>query len=379
MEKIVCPHCNKEVELSQAIFHEVEEKVSKQKDATHKRELETVVKEAEERLKKEFESESSYQLKSSQIKAEQLDKSNAELRSQLLELNKTIALSEEARKNMQLELERTAERTRKETQENEAAKHKLELEEKDKKISDMQKALEEAQRKGKQGSQQLQGEVLELNLEAQLGAVFPEDEILPVPKGVHGADLLQKVRNKTGKSAGIIIWEAKRAKWADSWIQKLKDDMISAKANEALLVVEELPDKISRSGFIKGVWVASYKDALTIANSIRILLMKLAQTKASEENKDEKLEDLYQFISSDNFKHRISAYIETVNKMKEDLDSARRLQERGWKRREVEINRLGRLNGIFDEITAISGINLPLLQSSEGDSEEAEELKLLDE
>ena len=341
--------------------------------------METVVKEAEERLKKEFESESSYQLKSSQIKAEQLDKSNAELRSQLLELNKTIALSEEARKNMQLELERTAERTRKETQENEAAKHKLELEEKDKKISDMQKALEEAQRKGKQGSQQLQGEVLELNLEAQLGAVFPEDEILPVPKGVHGADLLQKVRNKTGKSAGIIIWEAKRAKWADSWIQKLKDDMISAKANEALLVVEELPDKISRSGFIKGVWVASYKDALTIATSIRILLMKLAQTKASEENKDEKLEDLYQFISSDNFKHRISAYIETVNKMKEDLDSDRRLQERGWKRREVEINRLGRLNGIFDEITAISGINLPLLQSSEGDSEEAEELKLLDE
>src|SRR3990167_10012512 len=126
MEKIICPHCSKEVELSQALFHEVEEKVSKQKDETHKRELETVVKEAEERLKKEFESESSYQLKSSQIKAEQLDKSNAELRSQLLELNKTIALSEEARKNMQLELEKATERARKETQEKKEVKHKLE-------------------------------------------------------------------------------------------------------------------------------------------------------------------------------------------------------------------------------------------------------------
>lgn len=379
MEKIVCPHCNKEVELSQAIFHEVEEKVSKQKDATHKRELETVVKEAEERLKKEFESESSYKLKSSQIKAEQLDKTNMDLRNQLLELTKAKARAEEDRKNMQLEAEKTAEKARKETREDEEAKHKLELEEKDKKISDMQKALEEAQKKGKQGSQQLQGEVLELNLEAQLAAFFPEDEILPVPKGIHGADLVQKVRNKTGKLAGTIIWEAKRANWSDSWIQKLKDDMIAAKANEALLVVEELPDKINHSGFLKGVWVASYKDALTIANSIRILLMKLAQTKAAEENKDEKLEELYQFINSDNFKHRISSYIETVNKMKEDLDSDRRLQERSWKRREIEINRLGRLNGIFDELTAISGINLPLLQTREDASEEPEELKLLEE
>ena len=54
----------------------------------------------------------------------------------------------------------------------------------EKRIGDLTKALEDANRKAQQGSQQLQGEVQELDLEAFLKEQFPLDEIKPVAKGV---------------------------------------------------------------------------------------------------------------------------------------------------------------------------------------------------
>ncbi|QQS44189.1 DUF2130 domain-containing protein [Candidatus Roizmanbacteria bacterium] len=74
--------------------------------------------------------------------------------------------------------------------------------EQDKKLSDVLKANEELRRKLEQGSQQMQGEILELALEELLQKEFPFDEIKEVPKGVNGADIIQIVRNRAGKSAG---------------------------------------------------------------------------------------------------------------------------------------------------------------------------------
>ena len=381
METIICPHCNKKVELSQALFHEVEEKIAKELKDSQKLELDKIKKDIEEETAKKFRDQESLKEKDLVNQIEKLQKDKERSEAKELELLKKEREIDDKSRKLELELQRKLNEEVIKVRNEEDQKAKLEKAELEKKLTDTQKALEEAQRKTKQGSQQLQGEVLELDLENQLKLLFPEDEILPVPKGIHGADLLQKVRNKLGKTAGLIIWEAKRAKWSEGWIQKLKDDMISAKANEAILVVEELPEKIAHSGFTKGIWITSYKDALTISSSVRILLMKLAQVKLAEENKDEKLEDLYQFINSDNFKHRVSAHVESMIRLKEGLDSDKRLQERSWKRREVEIARLDRLSGVFDEIAALAGTELPALpaekEEDEDFSENGEELKLI--
>lgn len=98
-----------------------------------------------------------------------------------------------------------------------------------KKIEDAQKSNEELRRKLEQGSQQLQGEVLELEVEQPLTTTFFHDLIEEVKKGVRGADVIQTVRTSTGISVGKIIWEAKRAEhWSDKWVQKLKDDQQEA-------------------------------------------------------------------------------------------------------------------------------------------------------
>ncbi len=222
----------------------------------------------------------------------------------------------------------------------------------------------------------MQGEVLELDLETQLQNFFPDDQIKEVPKGIRGADVLQIVRNKQGSIAGSILWEAKRARWNQNWLTKLKEDMRSSGSSEAVLVVEELPDKIRNSGLVNGIWVTSYKDALTVASTLRLLLMKVAAAKSAAEKEDERLEELYQYITSDNFRHRIEAQIESFIQMKNDLDSERRAMERLWSKREVQLARLEKnTTNIFGELQGIAGDKLPTIKSLDaGETDDQEDL-----
>src|SRR6267378_135058 len=84
-------------------------------------------------------------------------------------------------------------------------------------ISGMQRQIEELSRKAEQGSQQLQGEALELELESLLRNRFPQDLIEPVPKGEFGGDILQRVQGPAGQFLGTLLWESKRTKaWNDA-------------------------------------------------------------------------------------------------------------------------------------------------------------------
>jgi len=112
---------------------------------------------------------------------------------ELFELEKTRQL-EEAMKVINEEAMKKA------TEENKYIIAQLE-----KKLNDAGKANEEMKRKLDQGSQQTQGEVLELELEKVLKTEFFQDEIIPVPKGINGADVIQKVFDRSGRFCGQII------------------------------------------------------------------------------------------------------------------------------------------------------------------------------
>lgn len=111
-------------------------------------------------------------------------------------------------------------------------------------------------RKAEQGSQQLQGEVQEPELEALLSGTFPQDTIEPVPKREHGGDMLHRVVGPLGQTCGTILWETKRTKnWSDGWLAKLRDDQRAAKAELAVLVSQVLPKEVETFDLIDGVWV----------------------------------------------------------------------------------------------------------------------------
>src|SRR5262249_43980603 len=140
-----------------------------------------------------------------------------------------------------------------------------------KRLTDMQQQLAEAQRKGAQGSQQLQGEVLELTLQEELEAAFALDAIEEVRKGARGGDGIQRVMTRSGQLGGVLLWEAKRAKdWSPQWVTKLKDDMRAAAADVGILVsVGPCYPKNWQEGTLFGlhedIWVTSWSTAVQLA------------------------------------------------------------------------------------------------------------------
>jgi len=263
---------------------------------------------------------------------------------------------------------------------------KLKVSEKEQTIASMQKQIEELKRKAEQGSQQLQGEVQELELETLLKTKFPRDTIEPVPKGEHGGDVLHRVLGPLGQICGTILWESKRTKnWSDGWLAKLRDDQRMAKAEIAIIVSHVVPKDIETFGLVDGVWVALPQAALPVAVALRYTLIETATARLASEGQQTKMELVYQYLTGPRFRQRVQAIVEAFGSMKEDLDKEKKAILKQWAKREEQIERVmqstvgmyGDLQGIAGKtIQEIEGLELNLLEDrSHGNSaREKEEL-----
>ena len=282
-----------------------------------------------------------------------------------LELRKKANDLEEKSRNFELTLQRQldSERNliRQKAAEEFATSQRIKDLEKDKIVSDLKKSLEEAQRKATQSSQQLQGEVQELDLEQTLKNAFPDDDISPVAKGVLGADICQTVRSPRGNACGIILWESKRTKaWSDTWVSKLKDDLRAAKANIPVIVSEVLPEEIkSGMGYYDGIWVCLPKLAVSLSMLLRKSLLDVAREKIISAGLQDKAGELYAYVTGHDFVNNVNAMIETYQEMQEQISKERMTMERIWKTREVQVTRLmSGVSGIYGSMQGIVGGNL---------------------
>lgn len=239
------------------------------------------------------------------------------------------------------------------------------LAQKEKTLSDALKVNEDLKRKIEQGSQQSQGEVAELNLEAELSRVFIYDSIEPVSKGVRGADVIQKVRNSTGKDCGQIIWEVKNTKaWSDGWIQKLKDDQREVHADIAIIISNAMPDGIKTFAFKEGIWICDIALAIPIATILHDKLEAIAREKGLAIGKNEKMDVLYQYLTGVQFRQRIEAIVETFTSMKEEIDKEKRYFTKKWATQEKQIEKIIKNTiGAYGDINGI--VSLPKIQSLE--------------
>jgi hypothetical protein len=256
---------------------------------------------------------------------------------------------------------------------------KLKVSEKEEQIASMQRQIEELKRKAEQGSQQLQGEVQELELESLLRNKFPRDTIESVPKGEFGGDVLHRVCGPQGQHCGTILWESKRTKnWSDSWLPKLRDDQRNAKAEIALIVSHALPKGVEAFDFIEGVWVTESRCAIPVAMALRQSLIDLATARHAGEGQQTKMQMVYQYLTGPGFRHRVEAIVEKFSDMQSDLDRERKTMTRLWAKREEQIRGViestagmyGDLQGIAGKtLREIEGLDIPLLIAPESDSE----------
>lgn len=357
---IQCPACGTSIPVSEAIASRIRVEVEATLHEEYERRLRSAVQQARAESQDEHEramADLVNQVVEQRRKAEEAQKRELALLKRAREL-------EERQQELDLEIARRVDAEKKRIEEDlrrvAAEQYSFKLKEKDSQIEDLKTLLEEARRKSEQGSQQRQGEVLELDLEEVLARSFPQDVIRPVPKGMRGADVIQEVHDATLQPCGTIIWESKNKQWSSSWLAKLKDDQRDAGASLAILVSVALPDEVRSFGLVDGVWVSSIGCYLPLAVALREQLIRVAFAGKAAEGMHEKMEALYAYLSGDEFRHRVEAIVETFGAMQGQLARERRAMEKLWKEREKQIERVVvNTVGMYGSIRGIIGAKLP--------------------
>jgi hypothetical protein len=403
INQLKCPKCGEFIPVSETIYHQIEEEARQNVNAEFAQQ-QSLIGEREQRLKEREDGldttiqdrirdaqdrlQSEATAKAHQavsVEIDDLRRQAAEKQllleasqQQELELRKQKRSIEEREKALELELARKLDDERLKTEEAITRRldeqHRLRDAEKDKKLQDAIKVNDELRRKLEQGSQQTQGEVMELQLQQLLSNAFPEDQIEPVPKGVSGADLIQRISSRTGNPCGTIMWETKRTKsWSDSWLQKLKDDQRVLKAEIAILVSDALPRDCENFKHVSGVWITNSQCALSLAFALRLQLIEVEMTKLAVVGKNEKMEILYRYLSGSEFRQRVEAIVEAFVEMQDELQEERRIAERRWAKREKQIQRvIANTSGMYGDLQGLIGTSLqaiPALMVSTAEDE----------
>jgi len=401
-QKIQCPSCGESISIDDVLTKQIEGKIKKDLQAAQQakeKELsiksEQLQKQADELAKNKKNIDALITDKvADQLKAEKLKIYKEARTAAEKEQNATTALLEEQLKNKDEKLQQATKNEitlRKEKIKLEEDKQSFELEklrqleeaknaiteeagkkaaeeqqyvvaQLKKQLTDAIKAKDDLARKLEQGSQKTQGEVLELELEELLKIEFPHDEISPVPTGVTGSDIVQKVIDKTGRTCGLIAWETKKTKsWNENWIQKLKDDQRAIKADLAVIVSATLPENVKGFLFRDGVWICDIKLIIPLATALRINLESITREKSMSVGKNEKMEVLYSYLTGIEFKQRVEAIVEAFSSMDESLKKERIAYEKIWAQREKQIKKvITNTVGMYGDLSGL--VTLPQIK-----------------
>lgn len=338
-----------------------QEKLSQEQEKWKKKVVEETKKEVDLELKDLQEQNHKQQLKLDQARQKELD------------FIKQKRQLEEKQASLELEVQRKIEQERKsweeQIQKRLTEETRLKMAEKDKQVEQMQKTIEALKRQSEQGSMQIQGDVQENELKNILTRHFPFDVIEDVPTGIRGADLMHTIFSEAGEKIGVLLWESKRTKsWSDSWLKKLKNDQTMTRADVAIIASQVLPQEVQTFSRVQGVWVVKYQVShiLALTGMIRHYLQDLYRVKNSFEGRDERMEQLFNYLSGSQFRSKMENIVQAFESMRQDLESEKRSLLRIWSKREQEITRvIESTSGMYGDLQGLIGGALPTIASLE--------------
>jgi hypothetical protein len=396
IDKIKCPNCGHDFDVEDALSGkleahfkaEYEKKVAEQaeKFKTKRHNLEKEIEDFEKKkerenelfkekltqridkesvkIQKETQERYGQQLKSLQEENKKKNLENRDLKAQEIDLLKRENELKEKAEDLKLNVQKELLEKQTEIEEKAKAKEResIALKEKEyqKQLADQKKLIDEMKRKAEQGSMQMQGEIQELAIEELLKKTYPFDNIDEVPKGVRGADCIQTVVNTLQQTCGSIVYESKRTKnFSNEWINKLKQDQINCKADLAVIVTETFPNDMDRFGEKNGVWICGFNEVKSVSYVLRELLLKMNFVKSSDENKGDKMELLYSYLTSTEFVQNINRIVENYDAMIQQLNSEKKVVFRNFAIREKQIWGVQEnINVLFGSIKGIAGKEL---------------------
>lgn len=399
--QISCPKCGHQFNVEDVLAHEIEEKYKEElndkiseieseyeekekllsnKEKELKKQKSKINEQVEKKLKlesekqankikKEFEKDFENRIKS-------LSEENEDRKNEIIKLKDTKIENErlkreidDQRQDLQIEFENElTEKLKAESdkiRKRESERVELKLKEKDELVNALGKQVNEMKRKAEQGSMQLQGEVQEIALEELLQTLFSIDVIEGVAKGVKGADVIHTICNNLGNECGKILYESKRTKnFSNTWIEKLKNDAVKVKADICVIVTEAMPNDIEKIGFKDGVWICNYFDVKGLVIVLRESLISINAAYDAQSNKGEKVQMLYDYLTSNEFKLQLSAILEGYSHLQDSYVKEKRAMERIWKDREKQLERiLLNTNQFIGSIQGIAGSSMPEIKN----------------
>ena len=383
--EIKCPNCGTEFELNESLKNEVEKELrgkmmdwQKKKEDEFEKQRTALINDTLRKATDDTVVKIKALEEESRIKTQQLQT----LQKKELDLLRDKNALEEKQKNLEVEIEKRFLEKRKEIEESAIKKEQeiFDLKTKEYKLQmeQQQKLIEELKRKSEQGSMQLQGESQELLLEEILQSYFPFDIIEEVEKGVEGADCIQVIRNNSNTICGKIIYESKRTKaWSNGWIDKLKADMRNSGSDVAILVTQVFPKDMEKFGEKDGVWICTFNEVSSVAQLLRNGIIKIYEAQKSQENKGDKMQLLYNYLTGSEFRGQMESIVEGFMAMKQSIMKERIQMEKLWKEREKQLEKvLLSTSGLYGSVKGIAGAgvsNIPLL-----DGGDENEIELLD-
>lgn len=391
---IKCPHCGENFSPEEAIGHDLrlqlqrdferklveqsrlmEEKIRKQENEKYAAQLEVLKREAltkSQRLRTLEEETLALRQRESELRDRE-ERIEVEMKKRLLDRERIIrehaektarekALLEVREQERKLELDREhmelmLKKRVQEEAEKTRAEERLRQAELQKKLDDQTRLVNEMKRKTDQGSMQLQGEVQELALEEYLKSSFPRDVVEEIAKGKRGGDCLHVVRDPYDRVCGKILYESKRTKhFSHDWIGKLREDMRLQQADLGVIVTEALPEGMTRFGEIDGIWVCTFQEFKALALLFRFNLARIGEVLASQENKGEKTQMLYTYVTGIEFRQKLEAAFEAYNEMQEDLIKEKSVMTSQWARREKRlVKAMENLVSLYGDVRGIAG------------------------
>ena len=414
---IICPNCKKAIEISDAIQHQIEdellrakteqtETLRKEMNALAEKRIEQAVQsavteaqhEAELRLARERQNATLELEKAKQttelevVKAKQATEleierlrrdsdnskeSEKQLREQLKSLLEELSKANKAREDAELsarkELLNKEKLIREEATQRASDDFNTKIREQEETINKLREQLTTAKQVAEQGSQQLQGEILELDIEQDLRNSFPLDTITEVKKGERGSDIRQIVNEQYFQNCGLILWECKNAKtYQTSWLGKLKDELADEKAQIGVIVFS--PTDGGGDDFkqiTENIWLVKPRYAMMLATFLREVCIKVSVANRNAEGKDVKIEMIYNYLTGGEFNNRIRYIIESYDEMAKQLDTEKKQAQRRWAAQEKILQKVtSSLYGMSGDLLGISGQEIIALPENR-DSDEA--------
>lgn len=145
--------------------------------------------------------------------------------------------------------------------------------------------------------------------------------------------------------------------------------MRNKQADLAILVTQSFPKGMNCFGERDGVWICSFKEVTGLTAALRNAIIRIADTRKFEENKGEKMQMLYNYLTGLEFRQHIEAIVEGLMSMKQSISKERIQMEKLWKEREKQLEKvLLNTSGMYGSIKGIAGSSvntIPLLEGTD--------------